>query len=86
MAMGCRWVRGIGASSDMTTFAERFRQEGIQEGMQKGEVQLLLRLLHRKFGEVPVSVRQRIESADADLLLEWSDRLLTASTLDEVIH
>ena len=74
----------------MTTFAERFRQEGMQQGMQqgmqKGEVQLFLRLLRGKFGEVPEPARRRIESADADLLLEWSDRLLTASSLDDVIH
>jgi hypothetical protein len=29
---------------------------------------------------------QKIEAADADTLLEWSDRVLTAKTLDEILH
>jgi len=31
-------------------------------------------------------VRERIAGADPETLLEWSDRILTAQTLDEVLH
>jgi hypothetical protein len=54
--------------------------------MQQGEARVLIRLMTRKFGEIPSSVRSRIESADSDLLLEWSERVLTADSIDEVLH
>jgi hypothetical protein len=74
----------------MSTFAERFRQEGRQEGhqegMQQGEVQILLRQLSRKFGELPPDIRRKVESADSERLLQWSERVLTAHSLDEVLQ
>jgi len=78
----------------MTSFAERFRQEGMQQGMrqgmqqgmQRGEARILLRQMKMKFGQIPTPARDRVEAADADTLLEWSERLLAASNLDEVFH
>ena len=46
---------------------------------------MLLRLLTKRFGEVPPEVRQRIETADAETLLQWSERVLDADRLDEVL-
>ena len=66
----------------MSTFAERF----IEQGMQQGEARVLIRQLQHKFGPLPEAVRQRIEAADADTLLEWSERLLMARSLDEVVR
>ena len=34
----------------------------------------------------PDDHRHRIESADSERLLEWSDRILTAETLDDIFH
>ena len=76
----------------MTTFVERYKNEGRQEGRQEGKqegkqeeaVEILLRLLYRKFGEIPEDKRRKIESADSDTLLKWSERVLTANNLDEV--
>ncbi len=74
----------------MTSFAERFEQEGIQKGMQQGlqqgEARVLIRQLTRRFGELPEALRRRIEEADTETLLEWSERVLTAQSLDEVVH
>jgi len=70
----------------MSTFAERFIDQGMQQGMQQGEAQLLLHQLQHKFGALPDQTRTRIESADSETLLEWSMRILTAATIDEVIH
>jgi hypothetical protein len=78
----------------MSTFAERFRQEGLEQGLQKGmeqglrqgEAAVLLRLLERKFGTLPSEAQQRIREADAETLLAWSERVLTADSLDEVVH
>jgi flagellar biosynthesis/type III secretory pathway protein FliH len=73
----------------MSTFAERFieqgLQQGLQRGLQQGEAQMLLSLLERKFGQVPEALRQRIEAADVETLLEWSERVLTAQYLDEIV-
>ena len=74
----------------MSTFAERFRQEGmqkgIQEGMQKGEAAVLIRQLRLKFGALPDEKQRLIEAADSETLLQWSERVLTADSIDEVLH
>ncbi|AGA31738.1 putative Transposase [Thioalkalivibrio nitratireducens DSM 14787] len=73
----------------MTRFAERFlekgRDEGREEGIGQGEARVLLRQLTLKFGPLPDPVRARIESADADTLLRWSERVLTADQLEDVL-
>jgi hypothetical protein len=76
----------------MSTFAERFRAEGwsqgmqvgMEKGMQRGEVAILVRLLERKFGPVSEPLRRRLETADEETLLLWSDRILTATSLDDI--
>jgi hypothetical protein len=70
----------------VTRFAERFVEQGLQQGVRQGEAEMLLRLLGRRFGDVPDEVRQRVETADAETLLQWSERLLTARSLEDVLH
>ena len=74
----------------MQTFIDRYieqgRQAGRQEGRQEGEAAMLLRQIDRKFGPPSETVRARISSADPDSLLRWSDRILTADSLDAVLH
>jgi hypothetical protein len=88
--------------AEMTRFAERFMEKGRQEGLEQGreqgleqglkkgirqgEAQMLLRQLSLRFGYLPQSAREQVESADADTLLRWSERILTATTLDEVFR
>ena len=73
----------------MGTFSERYIQQGMERGEQlgvrKGEARVLLTQLQLKFGDVPESVRVAIDEADAETLLRWSTRVLTATKLDEVI-
>jgi hypothetical protein len=78
----------------MSGFAERFIQQGIQrgvqqgiqQGIQKGEARLLLRLLANRFGELSDETRHAVEVADPETLLQWSDRVLTAHKLEDVLH
>ena len=83
----------------MTSFAERFREEGVQQGMQQGrqegreqgiqqgEVAVLLRQMERKFGRHLTDVdRQLVVSADTETLLKWSDRILSANSIEEILH
>ncbi len=64
---------------------EEGHQEGLQKGLQTGEVRVLLRLLRLKFGPLAPEVEERVRSTDADRLLEWSDRVLTAERLQDVL-
>ena len=84
-------------AADMSGFAQRFIEKGIEkgieqgiekgieQGVQRGEARMLLSLLRLRFGELPDAMQQRIESADADTLLRWSERVLTARTLAEIL-
>jgi hypothetical protein len=82
-------------ASKMTSFAERYREEGVQQGiqqgmqqgMQQGEVAVLLRLMERKFGHrLTEEDRRFIETADAETLLKWSDKILSANSIEEILH
>jgi len=86
----------------MSGFAERFIEQGIQQGIQQGsqqgiqqgirqgvqqgEAKVLMRQLTSRFEHLPADTVQRIEAADAGTLLELSEPVLTAQTLDEVLH
>ncbi|MCI5159793.1 MAG: DUF4351 domain-containing protein, partial [Candidatus Electrothrix sp. AUS1_2] len=45
---------------------------------------LLFRLLRRRFGERPDWAEERLRQASSGMLETWSERVLTASTLEEV--
>jgi predicted transposase/invertase (TIGR01784 family) len=60
-------------------------EEGVEQGRQQGEAALLLRQLERKFGPLSATHRQQVQEADAATLLEWSERILIADTLEEVL-
>jgi len=70
----------------METFIDRYIALGAQRGEQHGEAKMLLRLIERKFGQPSEMVRERVTQADSDKLLELSERILEARTLDEVLH
>lgn len=61
-------------------------KEGRQEGRQEGEAALLLRLLERKFGRLDPQTRKRVQGADAERLLDWGERVLTAERLEDVFE
>ena len=52
----------------------------------RGEARILLRLLTLKFGAPSPEIQQRISEADADTLITWSERILTADSLEAVLH
>jgi hypothetical protein len=63
---------------------EEGRLEGKEEGRLEGKIETLLLLLRSKFGEVPRDVEARIHAAQESELLAWSERVLTAATLNDV--
>lgn len=66
------------------TSAERF---GVKKGKLEGQAAILLRQIERKYGlQALAAYRERVEQADAQSLLQWAERVLTAETVDEVFH
>jgi hypothetical protein len=60
-------------------------QDGRQEGRQEGEAALLLRLMALRFGPLDEALRERVRAADAETLLQWGERILTAATAEDVV-
>ena len=79
--------RGIGPETKDTvmTTAQRLIEKGRQEGRQDGRQEILLRQLRRRFGAaVDAGVEARVSKATGAEIETWSDRVLSASTLDEI--
>jgi hypothetical protein len=68
-----------------TEFAKRYYGQGLSEGQAEGRVELVLRQLTRRFGDLPEEIRTRVRSADIGKLDQIGDRLLTAGTLNEAL-
>ncbi len=68
----------------METYAEMWQRQGRERGRQELACKMLLRLLHRRFGDLSPAIDLRVAAADAALLEVWLDRCLDARTLDEV--
>ena len=69
-------------------FEQGFAQglaQGLEQGQKQGMAAILLRLLKCKFGpEAAETHRPRIETADAETLLTWSERILDAGTPEDI--
>jgi len=63
---------------------QKGRREGHLEGRAAGNAEMLLRMLTLKFGPQPASVAERLASASQAELLRWSQRVLSAETLEGV--
>ncbi|MGN7613821.1 DUF4351 domain-containing protein [Magnetococcales bacterium HHB-1] len=57
---------------------------GEQKGRVEGKAELLQRQLQKKFGNVPAWADEKLKTADAKNLEVWGDRILDASSIDEV--
>jgi hypothetical protein len=66
------------------------RKAGMRAGRKRGREDalrsLLIKQLAQLFGEVPEAAIARIQSADADLLAHWGERLFSAPSLDAVFE
>lgn len=46
----------------------------------------MLRQMKGKFGDIPAQYVQRVQEADPETLLLWSEKILDATTLQEMIE
>jgi len=61
-------------------------QEGVQRGLEQGERKVLLRQLRRRFGTaVDGEIERRVAAAPAEQLEIWTERVLSAATLAELL-
>lgn len=65
----------------IVSIADWFAEQGRQDALRTA----LLRMLRTRFGTVPEAAAARIQAAETGQLNSWLDRLLTASSLDEVL-
>ena len=61
------------------------RAEGRAEGHAEGESKLLLKQLTLRFGPLSEATFARVRSAPVEQLESWAERILSASTLDDVL-
>ncbi|MFV8754052.1 Rpn family recombination-promoting nuclease/putative transposase [Nannocystaceae bacterium ST9] len=65
------------AEGDVMTLTEQW--------LNQGEARMLTKLLRSKFGELPESARSRVMSASPSELEAWIERVLVATTLEQVL-
>nr|VFJ86390.1 MAG: hypothetical protein BECKH772A_GA0070896_1000143 [Candidatus Kentron sp. H]VFJ88263.1 MAG: hypothetical protein BECKH772B_GA0070898_1000135 [Candidatus Kentron sp. H]VFJ95485.1 MAG: hypothetical protein BECKH772C_GA0070978_1000243 [Candidatus Kentron sp. H] len=63
---------------------EKGMAQGMELGHGKGEAAFLTRLLDYKFGALAPEIRRRVENARPEELAAWGQKVLSATTLDEV--
>lgn len=69
----------------ITSIERLANEEGMQQGRLAGKVQLLTRILARRFGELPVWANDRILHADENTLDVWTEAVLSADSLTSVL-
>ena len=90
------WVIALpkGIDDEFSTELQQFEKElkvryvtSIERiGIKKGEANILLRLMKKKFGDLSNELESRITDADSEQLEQWSENVLTAESINEVFH
>jgi len=60
------------------------KEEGIAEGKAEGQASILLRLLKKKFGYLPVEMENRVMSMPTEKLQELAEAIFDLETIDDV--
>ncbi len=61
-------------------------QQGMQQGARQGQQEMLARLLSRRFGALDAVTEERLRQATPTELGLWADRVLDATSLEEVFR
>jgi predicted transposase/invertase (TIGR01784 family) len=69
-------------------WTEEGLQKGLQKGLQRGKQEGFSEMLHgqltKKFGPLSAEIENKLNNADHEQLLLWSERILTANSLGDV--
>jgi len=63
---------------------QRWLEEDWNKRYEQGQLAVLLRLLERRFGSLPEPITARIDAAGSDDIERWLDRILDATSLEDV--
>ena len=75
-----------GMQQGMQRGIQKGMQQGLRRGLHEGEARVLARLLEARFGPLSDEVKGRLEQADEKTLLLWSERVLTARRIEDVMR
>ena len=81
--------RRVGGADALQLFGARGRlqvEQGIEQGIEKGEALVLQRLLTKRFGTLPGELVVTISTAPAAQIDVWVDRVIDAASLEEVFR
>lgn len=70
--------------SYVTSFERIAEKRGMQQGEVSGRAKMLLKLLVLKFGALPPSIESKVSQAGTEELEVWTERVLTADSLDDI--
>ncbi len=76
----------IGVERGIVQGIERGIEQGIEKGRNEGETHLLRILLQQKFGVLSPYMEERLQTATQPELDRLATRILTATTIDEVMQ
>ena len=65
-------------------WVQQGRTEGREEGREEGVRIILHRLLEQKFGPIPESTLEKIDSAAYEQLERWTDRVISSTSLQQI--
>jgi hypothetical protein len=74
-------AEGLSAAAKLI---EQGRAEGLEKGRLEGRADVLLRLVAARFGAPARSITERVRAASADQIDQWTERILTASSLTDL--
>ena len=75
----------LGITFEQTRLYQELREEATEIGMQQGEVNPILRLLSKRFGEVPSQLKMQIEKLSLEQLEALTEVLLDFGSLDDLV-
>ncbi|MBY8860975.1 Rpn family recombination-promoting nuclease/putative transposase [Nocardia sp. CA2R105] len=78
-------ARAVPSAEAIVTTADRMEARGEARGKATGRMELLLDQMTAKFGVLPTAVIERVRSAAPTQIDTWATRILTASTLEELL-
>ena len=77
---------GPDAENELMSTLDRMTREAKEQGRAEGRSEMLLKQLRARFGSLPEGVIARVQAAAPRELDVWAERILSASTLDDVLE
>ncbi len=65
-------------------WTREWEQQGHRLGVKDGEIEMLRKLLIRKFGGLPAKIDERVAQAEPEELQGWAEKTLFAQSIEEV--